>query len=58
MGMVDSNALDLLFAILEGVFLLILPFMTWLWGYKFGLREASEPSFRLTRGKHRNKLRY
>ena len=47
-----------LFGLIEIIFVMVVPFVTWYLGYRMGWKEAKEQSFRKTRAYHQNKLWY
>ena len=53
-----SQWLDVLFNILEAVFIILVPFVAMGIGYRIGWRDAKEQGFVKTRVRHQNKLWY
>lgn len=58
MDVSNVEVLEGILKLVELALMFIAPVMMCGIGYKLGWKDAKEQSFRMTRSKHRNKLRY
>ncbi len=58
MNVISTEFLNNIFETIEIIFVVFMPCITLAIGYRLGWKDAKEPSFRMTRTHHHNKLKY